>query len=176
MALTEMIQTGTPLAIAQPTTPPSTPNLPSSEQVVTLSNAQQLIEMVKVIVAIEIASTASASKLPCSHTPPESPNLQSSTRPLTVKDLEQLFLKFIEKKSPDSTELPETAQPNSLDQVLEKVDATNKREDAKPEATKHVEAEKPKLRASKLEYKLVDEVYITYSVATIFLTSPVQLG
>lgn len=180
MAVTEIIQTDLPFAPAQPTTPPITPNLPSSEQVVTLSNAQQFIEMVKAIVAIEIASTA---KPPSSYTPPESPNLQSSTRPLTVKDLEQLFLKLIEKKSPDSAEIPETAQPNSLDQalvkltqVLEKVDAMNKREDAKPEATKHVEAEKQKLRASKLEYKLVDEVYVTYSVATILLTSPVQLG
>jgi ribosome recycling factor len=63
-----------------------------------------------------------------------------------------------------------------LVQVLEKVDATSKHEDAKPEATKHVEAEKQKLRASKLEYKLVDELYVTYYVTTILLTSPIQLG
>jgi ribosome recycling factor len=63
-----------------------------------------------------------------------------------------------------------------LVQVLEKVDATSKREDANPEATKHVEAEKQKLRALKLEYKLVDEVYVTYYATTILLTSLVQLG
>ncbi len=47
-----------------------------------------------------------------------------------------------------------------LVRALEKMDARNKTEDAKLEATKHVEAEKPKIRASKLEYKLVDEVYV----------------
>ena len=61
-----------------------------------------------------------------------------------------------------------------LVRALEKVDARNKTEDAKPEATKHVEAEKSKVRASKLEYKLVDEVYVGSSVATILLTSPIQ--
>ena len=63
-----------------------------------------------------------------------------------------------------------------LVRVLEKVDARNKTEDATLETTKHVEAEKPKIRASKLEYKLVDEVYVGLSVTTILLTSPVQLG
>jgi hypothetical protein len=47
-----------------------------------------------------------------------------------------------------------------LVRALEKLDARNKTEDTKIEATKHVEAEKPKIRASKLEYKLVDEVYV----------------
>jgi hypothetical protein len=47
-----------------------------------------------------------------------------------------------------------------LVRALEKLDARNKTEDAKLEATKHVEAEKLKIRASKLEYKLVDEIYV----------------
>ncbi len=63
-----------------------------------------------------------------------------------------------------------------LVRALEKLDARNKTEDAKLEATKQVEAEKPKIQASKLEYKLVDEVYVGSSVARILLTSPVQLG
>jgi ribosome recycling factor len=63
-----------------------------------------------------------------------------------------------------------------LVQVLNNADATNKRKEAKPEAIKHVEAEKRKIRASKLKYKLVDEVYVTYYVTTILLTSPAQLG
>ena len=53
-----------------------------------------------------------------------------------------------------------------LVRALEKVDARNKTEDAKLEATKHVEAEKSKIRASKLEYKLVDEMYVPCSVVT----------
>ena len=60
-----------------------------------------------------------------------------------------------------------------LVRALEKVEARNKTEDAKLEVTKHVEAEKPRIRASKLEYKLVDEVYVGSCVATTLLTSPV---
>lgn len=63
-----------------------------------------------------------------------------------------------------------------LVRALEKLDARNKIEDAQLEATKHVEAEKPKIRASKLEYKLVDEVYVSSALATILLTSLVKLG
>ena len=47
-----------------------------------------------------------------------------------------------------------------LVRALEQADARDQTEDAKLEATKHVEAEKPKIQASKLEYKMVDEVYV----------------
>ena len=63
-----------------------------------------------------------------------------------------------------------------LSQVFEKVDVTTKHADAKPEARKHIEAGKPKTRASKLEYKLVDEVYVSYFMATIVLTSRIKVG
>ena len=63
-----------------------------------------------------------------------------------------------------------------LSQVFEKVDFTTKLADAKPEVRKHIEAGKPKTRASKLEYKLVDEVYVSCFMVTIVLTSPVKLG
>lgn len=53
------------------------------------------------------------------------------------------------------------------------MDVRNKLEDAKLKTTKHVKAKKLKIRASKLEYKSVDEVYVGSSVATILLTSPV---
>ena len=59
-----------------------------------------------------------------------------------------------------------------LVRAFEKVDTRNKIEDAKLEVTKHVKAEKPRIRASKLEYKLVDEVYVGSCVATTLLTSP----
>lgn len=38
-----------------------------------------------------------------------------------------------------------------LVRALEKVDARNESDDARLEATKHVEAERPKIRASKLD-------------------------
>ena len=90
------------------------------------------------------------------YTPADSSRVQVSARVETVNRFEQALVKLV--------------------QVLEKVDTMNKREDAKPKATKDIEAEKQKVRASKLEYKLVDEVYVTYYVTTILLTSSIQLG
>ena len=52
-----------------------------------------------------------------------------------------------------------------LARALEKADAKDQTKDAKLETTKRVEAEKPKIQASKLEYKMVDEVYVGYSLA-----------
>ena len=63
-----------------------------------------------------------------------------------------------------------------LVRALEKIDARNKTEDAGLKATKHVEAKRLKIRASKLEYKIIDEVYINSSIVIILLTSPLQLG
>lgn len=63
-----------------------------------------------------------------------------------------------------------------LSQGFEKVDVTTKHADAKPEARKHIEAGQPKTRASKLEYKLVEEVYVPCFMVMIVLTSPVKLG
>jgi hypothetical protein len=47
-----------------------------------------------------------------------------------------------------------------LIRALEKLNARNKTKDIKIEVTKHVEAKKSKIRASKLKYKLIDEVYV----------------
>ena len=63
----------------------------------------------------------------------------------------------------------------TLARALEKIKTENKTKDTKLEVTKHVEAEKPRIRTSKLKYKLVDEVYVSLYVATILLTPPVQL-
>lgn len=74
------------------------------------------------------------------YTPPNSPCVHDSSQARTIDRFEHAVKELI--------------------RALEKVDAKNKPEDAKLEATKHIEAEKPKIRASKLEYKLVDEVYV----------------
>ncbi|KAL5344673.1 hypothetical protein ACLOAV_010365 [Pseudogymnoascus australis] len=91
MAPTEMIQICPTLTHSPPGTPPSTPNLSSSEHVVTFSNAQQLFEMVKAIVDMEIASTASKCKCP--------QTTSASTEPLTLRDIEELILKLMDEKS-----------------------------------------------------------------------------
>jgi hypothetical protein len=133
MARTEMIQ-ASPSVAQQQSTPPSSPSLPSSEHVITLSNAQELIDMVKAIVAMQIASTPTP-KCTCSDAPSQNAHLQASAQPLTSQDLEQLILKLIDAKSkpPKSSK---SAKPN-----------------AHPEAA----------RASKLEYKTVTEVYASNS-------------
>lgn len=90
------------------------------------------------------------------YTPLDSSRVHVFTRVETINCFEQALVK--------------------LAQVLEKVDTMNKCEDANPETTKHVEAEKPKTQASKLKYKLVNKVYVTCYVTTILLKSPIQLG
>lgn len=81
--------------------------------------------------------------------PPNSPRLYPSPDIGAVERIEQAVQKLV--------------------QALEK-GTKNKFEDAKPEATKEAETGKPKIRASKLEHKQVEEVYVTFSIATTLLT------
>jgi len=80
-----------------------------------------------------------------SYTPPNSPRVHAPPQDETLDRFEQAVKR--------------------LAQVLGKVEATNKCEDATPGVTKDIEAEKPKTRASKMEYKLVDKMYVTYPAA-----------
>ncbi|ELR04587.1 hypothetical protein GMDG_06869 [Pseudogymnoascus destructans 20631-21] len=97
MAQKEMIQICPTSTHLPPGTPPSTPNLSSTEHVVTFSNAQKLFEMVKAIVDMEIASTSSKCK--CPQRTSEAPEHAASTGPVTLKDVEALILKLIDEKS-----------------------------------------------------------------------------
>ncbi|KAE8440392.1 hypothetical protein EG329_008168 [Mollisiaceae sp. DMI_Dod_QoI] len=81
MAPIETIQT----ALARPTTPPSSSNSPL-DHIITLNNVPQFIDMVKAVVAMQIAL------------PAEAPALQASAQPLTVEYLEQLIAKIAEVK------------------------------------------------------------------------------
>ena len=91
------------------------------------------------------------------HTPPTSPCVHESPCTDIVGRLEQAVVKLTQASE-------------------EKVEATAKHQDMGFKPTSHAEAGKPKTRASKLEYKLVDEVYVPRSKATTVLTSPVKLG
>jgi len=131
MAPTEMIQTDPQITPAQQTTPPSSPN--QSEHIAVWNNAHQFMDVLKAIVAVQIAS-APTSKCTCSHTSAESQTLQASAQPLTVDHLEQLISKLIDAKS---------KPPNPS-------------KDAKSGGPQSEIA-----RASKLEFKTVIEVYIS---------------
>jgi hypothetical protein len=111
MVSTEMIQTGPQMASAKPSTPPSSPSQSPSEQLVTLNNVHQFVDMVKAVVAMEIASTP---KCTCSHVPPENPTFQA--QPLTLENLEQLLLKLIDTKS-KPPKAPEGAKPDAHPEV-----------------------------------------------------------
>ncbi|KFZ02642.1 hypothetical protein V500_00056 [Pseudogymnoascus sp. VKM F-4518 (FW-2643)] len=77
-------------------TPPSTPNLSLTERVVKFSDVQQLFEMIKAIVDMEIASTASKCK--CPYKTSKAPRHAASIEPLTLKDVKELILKLIDEK------------------------------------------------------------------------------
>jgi hypothetical protein len=116
MAPTEMIQT----ALAQPTTPPSSPN-PSSDHIVTLNNVQQFMDMVKAVVAMEIASAP--------------PTNQSSSQVVTTEHVQQFF------------------------DILRSLNA-NHGPPPPPAAAEKVESKEPPARASKLDFKTVNEMYV----------------
>ncbi len=91
---------------------------------------------------------------PC--TPPNNIRVQGSPLVGTMDRFEQGMMKLI--------------------QALERVDTTTKLEDIESKPSNYTEAGKPKARASKIEYRRVDEVYVPCSTAAIVLTSPVKLG
>lgn len=137
MARTEMIQASPSVALAQPSTPPSSPSLLSSEHVVTLSIAQEFLDMVKAVVAMQIASSP-ALKCTCSHTPPENPIEATST---------DLCLRTLCHTSP-------------ADQASSQVVSTMQGPPPPP-AKRSGESEEPKGRASRLEFKTINEVYVS---------------
>jgi hypothetical protein len=130
MGSTEMMQKVFEPSPARLSTPPNSLDLPQSLSF-TLDDAHQFIDMVKAIVAMQAASPH------CAYSDPsvKSPILQTPSPPITLEHLEQLFLKLIQSK--DSAEASDDAKS-----------------DAKP-------GDQPKIaRASKLEFKTVNEVYI----------------
>jgi hypothetical protein len=133
MAPTEMMQTSSQMALAQPGTPPSSPN--QSEHMVGWNNDHQFIDVLKAIVDMQIASAPAPAPPPkwaCSHTSAESQTVQ--TAQLTVDLLEQFISKLIDAKS-NSPKPSKDATPG----------------DPQPEIS----------RASKLEFKTVIEVYVS---------------
>jgi hypothetical protein len=82
---------------------------------------------------------------PCrqSYTPPDSPRVTAHSEAITVTDLKQVLVELIQ-------EAQETDRQGAL-------------EPTKPESVEH---DQPKVRASKLAYKVVDEMFVFYSHLT----------
>jgi hypothetical protein len=148
MAPTEMTQNGPPLYQALGT-PPDSPSLSPSHPF-TLTDVQQFIDMVKAIVAMDNVPNGLNPHCHCSKTPFNSPAIQTSSPSVTREDLKQLLLEVIQGKS------------NLQDSV--KVAKDDKLGDAEPK--------KEIARASKLEFKTVNEVYVSNIRKMIKLTVP----
>ncbi|PVH67922.1 hypothetical protein DL98DRAFT_599978 [Cadophora sp. DSE1049] len=74
----EMIQT----ALAQPTAPPSSPNLPSSERTVILSSDLQFIDTVKIVLVMQNTSPEHLEQLILKLNEAKLPNLPDSHKPV----------------------------------------------------------------------------------------------
>ena len=110
-----------PSSRAPPGTPPDSPDLSPSTSF-TLTDAQQLVDLVKAITAMHTIPA-----------PSNSPVFQTSSPPVTWEDLKQLLLEVLQAKS----EPPEAV----------KLEAQ--------------EDEAKKIQALKLEFKTVNEVYVS---------------
>jgi hypothetical protein len=151
MARTEMIQASPSVALAQPSTPPSSPSLLSSEHVVTLSIAQEFLDMVKAVVAMQIASSP-APKCTCSHTPPEKPIEATSI---------DLCLRTPCHTSPTDQASSQVVTTEHVQQFLDILKSLGTMQGPPPPPTKpSSESGEPKGRASRLEFKTINEVYV----------------
>jgi hypothetical protein len=143
---TEMVQTH--LAMAQLTNPPSSPNLSPSKCFVTLGDVQ---ELVKAVIDMQMPH-GHAPKYTCSYTPPE--------------DLSEATSTDLCPPTPYQTPLPNEPSSQAVivqlaQQFLEILKSLSTKQDPPPPAaTDKAESEEPPARASKLEFKAVNEVYV----------------
>jgi hypothetical protein len=143
MAPKEMIKKGRPSSRAPLSTPPDSPEPPLHS--FTVKDAKELFDLVKAIAAMHTVPNSINPHCRCSQTPLNSPVLQTSSPPVTREDLKQLLLEVIQERS-NPQELTEAA----------------KLEDVKPE--------KEIVRASRLEFTTVNEVYVSNTIKIIKLT------
>jgi len=126
-------------------TPPDSPEPPSHS--FTLDDAKEFFDLVKGIAAMHNIPNGVNPHCHCSQAPLNSPAPQTSSPPVTREDLKQLL---------------EAIQGKSTWQDSAKAAKDNKTEDVKPK--------KEIARASKLEFKTVNEVYVSNTSKMIKLT------
>jgi hypothetical protein len=143
---TEMIQTS--LALGQPTALPSSPNLLPSKYFVTLSNTQ---ELVKAATDIQMASTH-APRYTCSHMPPED---------LSEATLTDLYSPTPCHGSPTNKLSLQIVTTKYIQQFLDILQSLSTKQGPPPPLPKPSgESGEPKARASRLEFKTVNKVYV----------------
>jgi hypothetical protein len=140
---TEMVQTPLPFA------PPSSPNLSLSKCFNTSSDAQ---ELVKAVMDMEIAS-GRPPNCTCSHTPPEDASEATPTEPCS----QTAGLAF--PANQPSTQVVTTEYVQQFLDILNSL--STKQGPPPPPAKPPSESGEPKARASRLEFKTVNEVYVS---------------
>lgn len=145
-APTEMVQT--PLASEQPTGPTSTPVLLPSKGIVTLSDAQELF---KAAMDMQMVSRH-ASNFTCSHTPPEGLSETTSTDHCSPAPWDK-------PTNQPSRQIVTTEFVQQFLDILKSL-STKQGPPPPPPVVDKVEFEGPKARASTLEFKKVNEMFV----------------
>jgi hypothetical protein len=155
---TEMVQTS--LAFAQPTTPPSSP-----------SDAQELL---KAVMDMQMAS-GHAPKCICSHTPPEGSSEATPTEPCSPAPGRAF------PANQPSAQVVTTEHVQQFLEILKSLSTQQGSPPKSPDSVKAAEGAKTDAReqpetapASKLEFKTVNEVYVSNGVIKLWLT--IHLG
>jgi hypothetical protein len=138
MSPKDKIQKNGPSSHASLSTSPNTPSGSPSSNPFTMNDVYSFIEMAKAVIAMQATSTITKPHCTCPHTPPGSPALQSSSTPVTLEHLEQLFLKLMSEKFKLSDSNSKSAKSKGSGDTQDK-----------------------KVRASKLEFKVVNEMYVS---------------
>jgi hypothetical protein len=159
-----MVQT--PLASGQPTAPPGSPIISPSKHFLNLSDAQELF---KAVMDVQMAS-AHAPKCTCSHTPPEDLSDATSTDLCSPTPCPPF---------PANQPLAQIVTSEHVQQFLDILKSFSAQQGpppklpgAKPDAPEDAQ---PKIApASKLEFKTVNEVYVSNGIIKLWLT--IHLG
>jgi hypothetical protein len=142
-----MVQTS--FDFAQPTTPPSNPNLALSHCFITSSDTQELVESV---MDMQMASGCAPNRT-CSHTPPEDPSEATPIEPCSPTP----GLAF-----PANQPSAQIVTTEHVQQFLEIFKSLSTQQGPPPPPPKPSgESGEPKARASRLEFKTINEVYVS---------------
>jgi hypothetical protein len=130
--------------MVQQPAPPTSPNLSASKCFITLSDAQDLVQAVK---DMQIASAHTA-KCTCSHTPPEDASDGTST--------------FCSSNFPTNQPQPQIVTTEHVQQFFDILRSLSTKQEPPPPpaAIDKGKSEEPPARASKLEFKTVNEVFV----------------
>jgi hypothetical protein len=155
------------LTLGQPTTPPSSPILLPSKRFIALSDKA---ELAGALIDMQMASIHT-SRCTCSHTPPEEPSETASTDFCSPSTPCHTF--------PANQPSPQIVTTEHVQQFFDILMSVSAKQGSPPSpaAADKVESEELKARASTLEFKKVNEVYVYAGLQSNFAgANTIQLG